>query len=400
MKIRYKEHVKFENMQQDEEETTPPIQTSSNVDSPKKKNWQFLIIIGVQLIIIFLLLGKWLTASNHIIDINTTQDIKTLEQDHDNLGYSDEVRKAKEEKAKLDTAAALRKHSISTLRLDGDRPLILYSHYETPSSRANAIFFIQHGLHAGADFIFILNGDSNLDELLPSDTPNIRVVKKSNACFDLGSHGYVLNANKQELVKKYKRFILMNSSVRGPFLPTWAHDGCWSDIFLNKLTDKVKLVGMTYNCWADHVQSMVIATDLTGIKILLAGNDTDTTYETDAQYSYAAGNPTSLAGLSRCPETKFRAVSTEISLTQLIKRNNYEFAVLMTAKTASKNYTITCLDWDNDLNGYNLRSLHPYETIFIKARDKWEHSMDLVLLRKMSEWHDEWDYSSWEACKK
>ena len=44
----------------------------------------------------------------------------------------------------------------------------------------------------------------------------------------------------------------MNSRVRGPFTPPWSKD-CWSNIYLDKLTDKVKLDGMTYNCWIDPV---------------------------------------------------------------------------------------------------------------------------------------------------
>src|ERR1700730_3704626 len=40
-----------------------------------------------------------------------------------------------------------------------DRPLVLYAYFETPSARENLEFFIAHGLHAAADFVFILNGD-------------------------------------------------------------------------------------------------------------------------------------------------------------------------------------------------------------------------------------------------
>lgn len=33
--------------------------------------------------------------------------------------------------------------------------------------------------------------------------------------------GEVLEANDRALVKKYDKFILMNASIRGPFMPHW-----------------------------------------------------------------------------------------------------------------------------------------------------------------------------------
>ena len=33
---------------------------------------------------------------------------------------------------------------------------------------------------------------------------------------------------------------MLNASIRGPFLPYWA-SGCWSDMYLEKVTDEVKV---------------------------------------------------------------------------------------------------------------------------------------------------------------
>ena len=69
----------------------------------------------------------------------------------------------------------------------------------------------------------------------------------------------------------FDRFILMNASVRGPFMPLW-NFSCWTEAFWGLVSEKVKLVGMTYNChpseWG-HVQSMVWALDRIGIKLLM-----------------------------------------------------------------------------------------------------------------------------------
>jgi hypothetical protein len=79
-----------------------------------------------------------------------------------------------------------------------DRPLILIAFSETAIARANLKFFIAHGLHDAAD-----------------------------------------------LYKKYTRFITLNTSLRGPFMPHWA-DNCWSDMYLSKLTDQVKVCIYSY----------------------------------------------------------------------------------------------------------------------------------------------------------
>jgi hypothetical protein len=319
---------------------------------------------------------------------------------------SDAREKLEEEKV-LEAKRIVREDKVKTLASiaaerasfnfdDDSKPLLLvvYVYSERPDARDNAVFFIQHGLHSKAHFLFILNGETDLDQLLPK-APNILIVRRDNTCYDLGAIGEVLRSNSQELLNKFKRFIFMNASIRGPFIPTWAK-GCWSDMFLNKITEKVKLVGTTYNCWHFHIQSMIIATDLIGVKILLAGNITDTTSETDPKYINDWGNPESLVGLTGCYSTKFRAVSAEISLTNLIKKAGYNISVLMTSVTSDQNYDLHC---DRE-NKYNLGSVHPYEVIFIKAREGWENNMDKQLLNKMTEWHNTWNYNSWEECAK
>lgn len=118
-----------------------------------------------------------------------------------------------------------------------NRPLILYSYSEIPSARENLEFFIAHGLHAAADFIFILNGETDAGELIPKKS-NIKSIQRPNDCYDLGAYAEVLTA--EDLYKTYKRFIMLNASIRGPFLPYWS-ESCWSDMYLGKLTDEVKV---------------------------------------------------------------------------------------------------------------------------------------------------------------
>lgn len=118
--------------------------------------------------------------------------------------------------------------------------LILYAYHETANARRNAEFFIRHGLHGSADFIFIINGEgTGLDTLLPPDAENIKVVRRENTCYDIGSYGDALRG-LGDSIKQYKRFILLNASIRGPFVPHWSKE-CWSDAYLGRLTDQVKV---------------------------------------------------------------------------------------------------------------------------------------------------------------
>jgi hypothetical protein len=118
-----------------------------------------------------------------------------------------------------------------------ERPLVLYAYAESKEARFNLEFFVNHGLHAAADFVFILNGHTNVASIIP-DRPNIRYVQRRNDCYDLGAYAEVLTSN--DLYKKYKKFIMMNASIRGPFVPYWS-EGCWTDMYLSRITEETKV---------------------------------------------------------------------------------------------------------------------------------------------------------------
>lgn len=118
--------------------------------------------------------------------------------------------------------------------------LIMYAYHETENAYQNARFFIDHGLHNSAHFIFIVMGYSPLlDASLPKAS-NVEIFRRNNTCFDMGAYGDVIQ-QKAVLTSVYKRFILLNASIRGPFLPTWS-SACWSTLWLNSISDKVKVL--------------------------------------------------------------------------------------------------------------------------------------------------------------
>lgn len=133
-----------------------------------------------------------------------------------------------------------------------DRPLVLYAYAESENARSNLEFFLKKGLHGRADFVFIFNGEApEAVRLIPTKRSNIRVVQRDNTCYDIGSFGKVLrsqikiggegmNGKGVPLWHRYKWFITMNASIRGPFLPMWSEE-CWTDAFLRKVTDDTKV---------------------------------------------------------------------------------------------------------------------------------------------------------------
>lgn len=70
--------------------------------------------------------------------------------------------------------------------------------------------------------------------------------------------------------RRYRFFVWVNSSVRGPFLPAYLHGAMhWTEALTRKITESVKLVGATINCGGGyfhpdpqpHVQSYAVAMD-------------------------------------------------------------------------------------------------------------------------------------------
>lgn len=129
------------------------------------------------------------------------------------------------------------------------KTLIIYAGHEI---NENFIFFCRNGYinDPNFDFVFIFNNPSiNIEFSL--DRPNIKIMTRQNIGYDFAGWTYVLfsddpdNKDKR-LYEKYGYFILLNSTVRGPFLPTYydqINHGYWPNLFISKLDNNIKLVG-------------------------------------------------------------------------------------------------------------------------------------------------------------
>jgi hypothetical protein len=153
------------------------------------------------------------------------------------------------------------------------------------------------------DYVIIVNGEAAID--LNGLPANVKVVRRGNTCYDGGTAGEVLAGMD---TKSYQFFFIMNSSVRGPFLPSYfpqstggrlgtgssmhAPARSWTTAFTDLLNSHVKLVGTTINCEIHvHVQSMLLATDRVGIELLRESGALDCAEDRDdaiAKYELGA----------------------------------------------------------------------------------------------------------------
>ncbi|KAI2621240.1 hypothetical protein GGR54DRAFT_600647 [Hypoxylon sp. NC1633] len=267
-----------------------------------------------------------------------------------------------------------------------DPPLILYAYKESENARDNIKFFLNQGVHGSADFIFILNGETDIADLIPREN-NIRIIQRPNTCFDLGAFGEVLR--EDDLWKKYTRFITMNASIRGPFLPYWSRQ-CWSDAYLSRVTDDVKLVGMTANCFPrQHIQSMIWATDGVGMELLLYP-------PANASQPDMYGNENDTVAFGGCYEEFHQAIHAEIGATSVVRDAGYKVSAMMSA--FQEQYFEQCEQHPIDMlldKAYFGTNIHPYETIFFKAN----RGIDPITLDLLTRLHSSSDQGrSRELC--
>jgi len=117
------------------------------------------------------------------------------------------------------------------------------------------------------DFIMISNDKKNVLNL-PS---HVKTMYRDNIGFDFGGWSEALLTNN--LYEKYDKFIFVNSSVIGPFLPSYYKDK-WTDVYINGLHDDIKLFGSTINTCknplhASHVQSYIFSMDKNTLEYLI-----------------------------------------------------------------------------------------------------------------------------------
>lgn len=213
----------------------------------------------------------------------------------------------------------------------------------------NVEYFIKKGIFKddNIDFIFIIN-----DPKLKVNVPDyVKIINRENNGYDFGAWSEGLLTNN--LYMNYDKFIFANSSVLGPILPTY-YKGKWTDIFLEGLTDTIKLYGCTINSHGlnselnPHIQSYVFCTDRIGLDILI--------------------NKEIFSLTNQINKYEDVVIKKEIRMSREIIDSNYNIGSLLMhyKNTDFRNLKIKMLGDTTFSKIYYNQYLHPYEVIFIK----------------------------------
>jgi len=123
------------------------------------------------------------------------------------------------------------------------RSVVIYTFHEM-NERVD--YFFKNAIFEAEDVDFVIVCNSRTLEF--TAPPYANVIRRDNIGYDFGAW-----SDAVELYKDYDRFLFVNSSVVGPFVP-----GKWTDIFFNRLNNDVRLFGPTINYTQGipiHVQS-------------------------------------------------------------------------------------------------------------------------------------------------
>jgi hypothetical protein len=260
------------------------------------------------------------------------------------------------------------------------KSVIIYTYFSSPSSDYNLDFFIKKEVSYkdNIDYIIVINGYEYAKTIQFPSIQNLTVLKRENIGFDFGGHTYALEYLKENS-KVYDYYFFMNSGVIGPILPHYYKEIHWSSIFINKINDRVKLVGTTIVClphvdvggYGPKVEGFFFMTDSIGLNLLIN--------EKTIFYNH--------------PDKRSAILDGEYSLTKCILKHGYSIDCMLPRYQN--------IDWRNEAN-YNLNenlhpsrkntyygySINPYDVIF----HKWFwHERDTVNFDIIKQYVDEFN---------
>jgi len=118
---------------------------------------------------------------------------------------------------------------------------VIYHYFEKDITyKENLIYFLNVGVLDSVNYYIVISGSCTVE--LPKKD-NIFYLYTSNLNNDYGGYAYFI---KSCLPKPYDFYIFINSSVRGPFLPSYVSKD-WTQPFIEKLNSDTHLVGSCIN---------------------------------------------------------------------------------------------------------------------------------------------------------
>ena len=189
---------------------------------------------------------------------------------------------------------------------------------------------------------------------------NLTILKRENIGFDFG--GWSVGLLENDFYKNYDKFLFINSSVVGPFIPPY-FDKPWPELITSGLKGNIKLYGSTINNYDEygrfqlgkshHVQSFAFSLDKKGLDVCMHKNIFSLTIFQDSFIN--------------------TVINCELGLSRVILEAGYNIGCCMkryenTDFLNLQKYTRDHFAGDGMYNdSYTCFGLHPYETIFIKS---------------------------------
>jgi GR25 family glycosyltransferase involved in LPS biosynthesis/tetratricopeptide (TPR) repeat protein len=239
------------------------------------------------------------------------------------------------------------------------KTLVIYTYFASPSSDYNLDFYSKAAISYSKtiDFIIVVNGHK-CNVKLP-ELANLKVIYRDNTGFDFGGHKAALDSLGG---KQYDYYFFMNSGVLGPFLhdthPKGVH---WTEPFIKKITNKVKLVSTSIFPSGNHAssESFCFMTDKIGLNLFI--NNREIFYN--------------------C-KTKYDAIGCENALSQCIFNNGYTIDCMLEKFKGvnwldKANWSLNNCQPPSRKNKYFNKSIDPFEVIFHKWY--WENPADSMV---------------------
>lgn len=244
---------------------------------------------------------------------------------------------------------------------------ISYVYFKSPSNDYNFQYFIENEIKYRKNVFYsiVING-MKVSFDIPK-LPNVNVIYRYNIGFDFGGHKASLNYIN---INMFDYFFFMNTGVIGPIQKEKID---WYPNFINRITDKVKLVGTTIVClpksdlggFGPKVESFFFLLDRIGVKLVL---DNGTIF-----YNHKTFTDAILNG--------------EYALTKCIMNHGFTIdCMLKKYKNIDwydpKNYYINDNKHPSRKNSYFGRSINPYQVIFHKWFWKNDSYVSLDIIEK------------------
>ncbi|MGX1197125.1 hypothetical protein [Parvibaculum sp. MBR-TMA-1.3b-4.2] len=122
-----------------------------------------------------------------------------------------------------------------------EKVAIIYHFYELNETyRDNFVFFMNTAVDDTADYFVFISGDCSVPL---TDHENVKYIQIKNKNHDFGG---VVEFVRQFNHLSYDAYMFVNSSMRGPFVPTY-FSMPWYDGFLSRLSDTIVMVGCSVN---------------------------------------------------------------------------------------------------------------------------------------------------------